>query len=257
VWLHYVDGLSYDELSSITGVTPGAMRVQSHRARRLLQRELEEERPRGRQRRTTVEAEIAEVWMRMRNDGSFDPVMRNPRWAVELREREGPRSLLIFIGNEANGIAMQLAGVEPPRPQTYAFTARLLAGVEARVERVTVTDLIDDGRGIPGNPITTSVFLAHVALRTGGRLVEVDARPSDALNLALSARAPLHVAEAVMDKKGILSAEVLAKLDGAVASRTPPDEPDGVELEWRSEVEAVKRRNAEGRMPWNRARRGP
>ena len=170
-----------------------------------------------------TEIVVDSVWIRMRKDGEFDAVRRFPRWVLILKAKHADRAMSMFIGpNEANATSMQLAGMEHARPQTYTFISRLLSGVKAKVERVTVSDLVDD------------TFLATVSLQAGRSHSEVDARPSDAINLALSAGAPLFVNDAVLQRVGFAYAELMARLDASVAGQ------DNEGLAWRSGVDWVR-----------------
>ncbi len=97
-------------------------------------------------------------------------------------------------------ISLQLAGGTAPRPMTYELTARLLEALHATLERVAVSRLHED------------VFYATLWVRTGDAVQEVDARPSDAFNLALRVNAPIFVAPEVMDACGVQPDKLQAKL---------------------------------------------
>jgi RNA polymerase sigma factor (sigma-70 family) len=227
VWLHYVEGLSYQEIAGITGMPAGRLRVLSHRARGRLRHELALEwQTRSAQSRKggfSVEVTVDSVWIRMRKDGEFDAVRRFPRWVLILKEKDGDRAMSLFIGpNEANATAMQLAGLQHTRPQTFTFIARLLSGVKAIVERVTVNELVDD------------TFLATVSLQAGRTRNDVDARPSDAINLALSTGAPVFVNDAVLQRVGFPYSELMRRLDASIAGQ------DNEGLEWRSGTEWIQ-----------------
>jgi len=118
-----------------------------------------------------------------------------PGRAVDLREVGGPRVLTIVIGvAEADALAVCLQGVALPRPLSHDLMLHLVETAGARVERVTITRWERD----------TTMFFATVAVRRGrARPVSVDARPSDAVNLALRAGVPIYVAREVMDGVGI------------------------------------------------------
>ncbi len=99
-----------------------------------------------------------------------------------LRERSGDRGMPIWIGPaEAGSLALALESVEAPRPFAARLAASLVAAAGARIEEVRVTQLID------------SVFYAAVVVRGAAGPEEVDARPSDAINLALAAGVPIRV----------------------------------------------------------------
>lgn len=103
---------------------------------------------------------------------------------VLLADRAGARSLPIWIGiPEAQSIAAEMEHRRPPRPNTHDLAKRLIDGLEGALERVVVTELRD------------GTYYAVIFLATRGRSIEVDARPSDAIALALRAGAPLFVRE--------------------------------------------------------------
>jgi len=114
-----------------------------------------------------------------------DPVTNMP--IVILRDKNGERVLPIWVGVfEANAIALQLEGVETPRPMTHDLLRGVIGALGAQVEAIVVHSLVEN------------TFHAKVLLRSAqGGLVEVDARPSDAIALALRCHAPIRVAESV------------------------------------------------------------
>lgn len=121
---------------------------------------------------------------------------------VVLKEKNGERLLPIWIGpHEADMISLQLAGNSAPRPMTYELAARLLEAAHATIERVAISKLHDQ------------VFYATVWVRSGDSVQELDARPSDALNLALRTQASIFVAPEVMDSQAVLPDKLEAKLE--------------------------------------------
>ena len=113
---------------------------------------------------------------------AFDPRAQSP--VLILVESRGSRRLPIWIGvAEARSIAQRLDDVSLPRPNTHDLARRLVEGLDGEVQRVTVTELRD------------GTYYAVIALRRDGRDVEIDARPSDAIALALRATAPVFVRE--------------------------------------------------------------
>lgn len=112
--------------------------------------------------------------------------------AVVLREAEGERQLMIVIGQaEADAIGVHMRGKALPRPLSHDLMKSLLEATGTRVEQVAITRLEGE------------TYYATITLhRLRGRTVEVDARPSDAISLALRAGAPICVAEDVMAKAG-------------------------------------------------------
>ena len=117
----------------------------------------------------------------------MDPVTGVP--IVILRNADNQRVLPIWVGpGEANAIALQIENVTPPRPMTHDLLKNLLTEFDARVQRVVITAL----RG--------NTFYAYLDIERQGTRVLVDARPSDALAVALRSRAPVFVDEAVLDQ---------------------------------------------------------
>jgi len=115
-----------------------------------------------------------------------------PPCVVLLRETGGERVLPIWIGEpEAAALVVHRRGTKLPRPMSPDLTVALLGAVHARVERVVIERLLDN------------TFFATVTVTNAGEPHEVDARPSDALNLALRSAAPIHVTSEVMDEAGL------------------------------------------------------
>jgi uncharacterized protein len=118
--------------------------------------------------------------------------MQTQNRVVFLKERHGDRHLPIWIGDfEAQAIAIELQGVESPRPLPYDVMKALLVELGGQVERILIVDLSQD------------VYFARIVLTVGERQVEIDSRPSDAIALAVRAGAPILVEESVMDRAGV------------------------------------------------------
>jgi bifunctional DNase/RNase len=117
----------------------------------------------------------------------MDPTTRQP--VVLLEGKRDRRPLAMAIGHfEANGIAIALQGVTPPRPLTHDLFLNVLGDLRASLKRIVVTDLRDD------------VFYAQLHLEAGGNQLTIDSRPSDAIALALRARVPILVEDRVFEK---------------------------------------------------------
>jgi bifunctional DNase/RNase len=115
-----------------------------------------------------------------------DPVTNMP--IVILKDKAGERVLPIWVGIfEANAIALQIENVATPRPMTHDLLRNVISDLDGRVERVVVSDLRDN------------TFYAVIHLTVKGESVAVDARPSDAIALALRTRSPILVEENVID----------------------------------------------------------
>ena len=116
----------------------------------------------------------------------LDPVSNSP--IVVLKDDAEKFFLPIWVGIfEANAIALQLENVSTPRPMTHDLLRNMIAELDARVTRVVINDLRD------------STFFAQIRVISGERTLELDARPSDAIALALRTRAPIFVEETVID----------------------------------------------------------
>ena len=121
---------------------------------------------------------------------SFDMVGKQP--IVLLKTAEGNKFLPIWIGHpEAAAILMKLQGASTPRPMTHDLVTEMLGQLEAKVVRIAVTELREN------------TFYAVVTLAVDGAEIEVDSRPSDAIALAVRAKAPIFAAESVIEESAI------------------------------------------------------
>ena len=115
-----------------------------------------------------------------------DPITNMP--IILLRDEAGQRVLPIWVGIfEANAIALQIENVATPRPMTHDLLRNVIRDLNASVERIVVCDLKEN------------TFYAMIYLTVAGETVAIDARPSDAIALALRTRAPIFVEEAVVE----------------------------------------------------------
>ena len=118
--------------------------------------------------------------------------MLSSRHVVILKETARDRYLPIWIGPwEASAIAMKLQGLTPERPLTHDLFATTLEELGARIDRVVISELSDE------------TFHALIRLVRDGRSVEVDARPSDALALAVRSGVRIFAADAVLDQAAL------------------------------------------------------
>jgi bifunctional DNase/RNase len=119
-----------------------------------------------------------------------------------LAEKGGGRSFAIKIGTaEAIAIERRLRGDAPPRPQTHELLESAIRALGGELERVLIHTL--DG----------GTFFATLQIRQHGELVEVDARPSDALALAVSRRTPIEVDEDVVREASDERPDVLPPIE--------------------------------------------
>jgi bifunctional DNase/RNase len=149
----------------------------------------------------------------------------NVGFIVFLKGDDDARVLPIFIGaNEAQSIALALGDDPPPRPMTHDLLKSMLDSLDATVTRVEITDLREG----------TNYGKNHM-LRGGIEETEFDARPSDAIALAVRFEAPVFVARKVFDEAAVAivsketgvkseSAET-AETEAAMAEKTETKEP--------------------------------
>ena len=115
-----------------------------------------------------------------------DPLTNMP--IVILRDQDGQRVLPIWVGIfEANAIALQIENIPTPRPMTHDLLRNIIQDLRATVEKIVVCDLQEN------------TFYALIYLAVNGDTVAIDARPSDAIALALRTRAPIFVEDRVID----------------------------------------------------------
>jgi bifunctional DNase/RNase len=115
-----------------------------------------------------------------------DPITNTP--IVILRDKEGQKVLPIWVGIfEANAIALQIENIATPRPMTHDLLRNVIHDLKASVEKIVVCDLQEN------------TFYALIYLGLNGDTVAIDARPSDAIALALRTRAPIFVEDTVID----------------------------------------------------------
>jgi uncharacterized protein len=121
---------------------------------------------------------------------SFDMVGKQP--IVLLKTMDGNRFLPIWIGHpEAAAILMKLQGAPTPRPMTHDLVTDMLGELNARVSKISVTELREN------------TFYAVITLQVNDAEIEIDSRPSDALALAVRTSAPIFVADQVIDDSAI------------------------------------------------------
>lgn len=125
----------------------------------------------------------------------------SPHRIVVLREEDGERHVPIWVGpNEAEALSINLRGTEVPRPLTHDLLKNLVEALDATVTHILISDLRDE------------VYYATIVMETNGRVVEVDARPSDAINLAARTNAAIFVSEGVLESAGVMPE---ASIDGS------------------------------------------
>ena len=133
--------------------------------------------------------------------------MLSNRHVVILKEAARDRYLPIWIGPwEASAIAMRLQGLTPERPLTHDLFATTLEELGARILRVVISELADE------------TFHAMILLERDGRIIEVDARPSDALALAVRSEVKIFAAIAVLEQAALGGDRDLGGGEGGLGS---------------------------------------
>lgn len=227
VRLFYLQGLSHREVGAELGISPGAVKARLHQARAALAPKL---------------AELAEI--PERNAMSITDMTHQPQWVdatvteirvhrpqpdeaghhiMVLTEKEGGRQLPIWIGPaEATALALSIESTETPRPFTYQLAASLVAAAGASITEVRITRL------------KAPIFYATVLVEGGAGAEVVDARPSDAVNLALTAGAPIRVDSTLfepsarsdeapaLDDLPVITAELAATVTSQLQSLSDP-----------------------------------
>jgi hypothetical protein len=118
---------------------------------------------------------------------TVDPVTNSP--IVILKEIDGDQTLPIWIGLlEATAIASEMEGIKFSRPMTHDLLKNMMEMVDVTVDKIEVSDL------------KNNTYYALIHFKQGGKQMSIDARPSDALALSLRVKAPIFVAEAVIEQ---------------------------------------------------------
>ncbi len=131
---------------------------------------------------------------------TLDPVTNMP--IVVLKGKDSNDVLPIWIGVfEANAIAMQLEGVSRPRPMTHDLITNLIKEMSGRVEYIHIHDLRDN------------TYYAEISIIKDGEVLKIDARPSDAINIALRTGAPIFVSPEVLKEASVEEKEEIHEED--------------------------------------------
>jgi hypothetical protein len=148
---------------------------------------------------------------------TLDPLTNMP--IIILKDLTGTKALPIWVGFfEANAIALEMEKIATPRPMTHDLMKNLIAELNSEINHVLVSDLRDN------------TFYAVINLACGGGTLNIDSRPSDAIALALRAKAPIYVEEKVID--------AAKSLDIPTGD---PDKPAGEDTkQWRDWIQNIK-----------------
>lgn len=115
-------------------------------------------------------------------------------YALILSEKNGARRLPIIIGSsEAQAIALELENIKPPRPMTHDLLRNVILNFDSAVREIVINDLAE------------GTFYARIIFERGDQLHELDARPSDAIALAVRFGCPIYTNEHVLSEAGIIT----------------------------------------------------
>jgi len=122
--------------------------------------------------------------------------LTNQQRLVVLKDINDDRYLPIWIGQyEAEALTLELQNTETARPLTHDLLKLTIEQMGGKLVHILVND------------VRKEIYYARLVIDIDGRMIEVDARPSDAINLAIRAKAPIFVAEAVMERSAQRPAE--------------------------------------------------
>lgn len=120
-----------------------------------------------------------------------DAATAQPAAFVLLRDNQG-RSVLIWIGRpEAFAISVALEGANADRPMTHDLLKNIVSRLGGTIERIVIDDLWHD------------TYYAKIHIAVNGNLMEIDSRPSDAIAIGLRAKAPIYMAESVLEQAAV------------------------------------------------------
>src|SRR5258706_9838063 len=217
--LFYYEQLSLREVAAMLGISLVAVKGRLFKARKQLKEELlthfdgeKEDSSLRRRRRTMIQVTIVDAVRLQKQKIS----------AVVLLDEVGHRALGIWIGEaEATMIDMGLSQTELPRPMTMNFMASILKAAGATLEEVRIETLKDE------------IFYATAKIHNGDTVNEIDARPSDAIALAVVTGSPVFVVEEILEKCGVALPEgkTLHRVSLAASHEIPEDQSHEEHLE--------------------------
>ena len=136
--------------------------------------------------------------------------LMTPQRLVILKQANSERYLPIWVGPyEAEAITVALQEVEMSRPLTHDLLKSVFTAFDAQVKRIEIVKLLND------------IFYANIVAEVGGREIQIDARPSDAIALSVRAHVPILVHQSVMDEAGIMPDEDMSE-DRETPQRSEP-----------------------------------
>ncbi len=187
--MFYYNQLTLEEIATILNISTGAVKGRLHRARKQLRERLLSLYP-------DMQHPISETQRRKSMVRAFVSSVRinnqSRQRVIILRDEAGKRGLFIWVDKTAARIlAMGLVGINSPRPMSLHLMINLLKAANMQLEEVRIEALKDE------------IYYAVVKIRNGENTLELDARPSDALALAVYLDKPIYIAEEVLDKAGL------------------------------------------------------
>lgn len=150
-------------------------------------------------------------------------------YALILSESEGNRRLPIIIGTfEAQAIALELESIKPPRPMTHDLLKNIILSYHSKVDRVVI------------NNLNEGTFFAQIHYQNNGDEISLDARPSDAIALAIRFNAPIFTNEKVLEEAGIETEDASVQ-SGKKSKKNDPDQGlsklEELEIELKTAIE--------------------
>ncbi|MBN1176785.1 MAG: bifunctional nuclease family protein [Dehalococcoidales bacterium] len=193
ILLFYYAQLNLQEIVKVLNIPVSTIKVRLHRARLRLKVILQEKHPEivpeEKRRKIMVRVTIADV---VKKDWTDKSGLKQTSYIIVLCDESGKRALLMWIDPIAGqAIAAGLSEFSTPRPLTFNFLVSLIQSIGARVEQVRIESL------------KNTTFYGVVRISVGKKVSDVDARPSDAIALAVRTGSPIYVAENVLEKAGL------------------------------------------------------
>jgi RNA polymerase sigma factor (sigma-70 family) len=182
---YYLTGLTQAQTAAHLRIPASAVKTRLHKARAALRASLRDYQPERHTPMTTPMVPMTISGVLKRTASDVETSCKYP-YLIMLTETGGDRRMRIFVGpTEGTALAVSLSGNEQPRPLTFQFTAALLAASGARLREIRISHLTD------------GIFYAQAVLSSGA---VIDARPSDALNLAAISDVPVYAAAELLDR---------------------------------------------------------
>jgi RNA polymerase sigma factor (sigma-70 family) len=240
VRLHYYGGLRLTEIAILLGSPLGTIKARLHHARRrlkdsLLSQLMRSPMPSDEGGFSMIEVTVEDVVLRAPKNEEAQWLASGKDYklgfhrVILLKELSGQRILPIWVGPvEGDFIALAIENLSFERPMTYGLTLQLLEAGQVKIQKVAVTALRDN------------VYYASMWIQAGGQTHEIDARPSDAITLALLGNVSIFVLSETLEQVaaagGLLMAGHESRLEEfhSKAIGEGRAEPEALEMEFRS-----------------------